>query len=86
MVNSELHSRIEAALDNIRPYLQTDGGDVKLLEVTPAMVVKLRLLGNCESCSMSAMTMKAGIEKSIRKAVPEITGVEAVAEIQNEEA
>lgn len=86
MANSELLSRVEAALDNIRPYLQTDGGDVKLLEVTPEMVVKLRLLGNCESCSMSAMTMKAGIEKTIRKAVPEIMAVEAVAETQTEEA
>lgn len=86
MANSELLSRVEAALDNIRPYLQTDGGDVKLLEVTPEMIVKLRLLGNCESCSMSAMTMKAGIEKTIRKAVPEIMAVEAVAETQTEEA
>jgi len=73
-----INERIEAALDNIRPYLKTDGGDVRLIEVTEEGVVKLALLGSCESCPMSAMTMKAGIEEAIRKAVPEITLVEAV--------
>lgn len=51
-----------------------------MLEVTPDMVVKLQLLGSCESCSMSAMTMKAGIEKTIRKAIPEIVRVDAVSQ------
>jgi len=82
MVNADLIKRVEEALENIRPYLQTDGGDVEIIDITPEMVVRLRLLGSCESCSMSAMTMKAGIEKTIRKSIPEITGVEAISGTQ----
>lgn len=77
---NDLFQRVDEALDGIRPYLQADGGNVRLLEVTPDMVVKLQLLGSCESCSMSAMTMKAGIEKTIRKAIPEIVRVDSVSE------
>jgi len=69
---------IEAALDKIRPYLETDGGNVKVLEITDDMVLKLELLGSCSSCSMSAMTMKAGIEEAIKKDFPNITKVDAV--------
>ena len=74
----ELLQRIEQALDTIRPYLAADGGNVKVLEVSDDGTLKLELLGSCESCPMSAMTMKAGIEESIRKAVPEIKKVLAV--------
>jgi len=74
----ELTQRVEEALETIRPYLIADGGDVAIEEITPDLVVKLRLLGNCGSCKMSFMTMKAGIEQAIMKAVPEITAVEAV--------
>lgn len=77
---NDLFHRVDEALEGIRPYLQADGGNVELLEVTSDMVVRLRLLGSCESCSMSAMTMKAGIEKTIQKAIPEIIRVEAVSE------
>ena len=73
-----LLDQVEAALDTIRPYLLTDGGNVSIEEITPANVVKLKLLGSCGSCPMSIMTLKAGIEEAIKKAVPEITGVEAV--------
>ncbi|MES2417585.1 MAG: NifU family protein [Bacteroidota bacterium] len=73
-----LTERVEQALETIRPYLIADGGDVAIEEITPAHVVKLRLLGNCGSCKMSFMTMKAGIEQAIMKAVPEITGVVAI--------
>jgi Fe-S cluster biogenesis protein NfuA len=73
-----LLERVEAALNTIRPYLETDGGNVSIEEITPENVVKLKLLGACGSCPMSIMTLKAGIEESIKKAVPEITGVEAV--------
>jgi Fe-S cluster biogenesis protein NfuA len=69
---------IEAALDKIRPYLETDGGNVKVLEITDDMVLKLELLGACSSCTMSAMTMKAGVEEAIKKDFPQITKVEAV--------
>lgn len=74
----DLTSRIDKALDTIRPYLETDGGNVKLLEVTDDLVVKLELLGACGSCPMSAMTLRAGVEEAIRKAVPEIKSVEAI--------
>ena len=73
-----LLERVEAALNTIRPYLETDGGNVSVEEITPENVVKLKLLGSCGSCPMSIMTLKAGIEEAIKKAVPEITGVEAL--------
>ncbi len=75
---NELVGKIEQALDLIRPYLETDGGNVKVLEVTSDMIVKLELLGACGSCPMSTMTLKAGVEEAIKKAVPEIKGVEAI--------
>ncbi|MEJ8757346.1 NifU family protein [Pontibacter sp. H259] len=70
--------RIESALDQIRPYLEADGGNVKVLEVTEDMVLKLELLGACGSCPMSTMTLKAGVEQSVLRAIPEIKAVEAV--------
>jgi Fe-S cluster biogenesis protein NfuA len=70
--------RIEAALDNIRPYLETDGGNIRVVEVTDDLVVKLELLGACSSCPMSSMTFKAGVEEAIRRAVPEVKAIEAV--------
>ena len=76
--SDNLVSRVEKALDSIRPYLNTDGGDVKVLEVSEEMVVKLELTGACGSCPMSTMTMKAGIEQAIIKEVPEIKEVVAM--------
>jgi Fe-S cluster biogenesis protein NfuA len=73
-----LLEQVEAALDTIRPYLLTDGGNVSVEEITSGGVVKLKLLGSCGSCPMSIMTLKAGIEEAIKKAVPEITSVEAI--------
>jgi Fe-S cluster biogenesis protein NfuA len=73
-----LLDQVEAALDTIRPYLLTDGGNVSIEEITPDNVVKLKMLGSCGSCPMSIMTLKAGIEEAIKKAVPEVTGVEAI--------
>jgi Fe-S cluster biogenesis protein NfuA len=70
--------RVEAALDKIRPFLKADGGDVKVIEITEDMVVKLELVGACESCPMSHMTMKAGIEEAIKRDIPEIKSVVAV--------
>ena len=74
----ELFERIEQALESIRPYLRTDGGDVKLLEVTKDMVARIELLGACGACPMSSMTFKAGVEEAIKREVPEITSVEAI--------
>lgn len=68
---------IEQALDTVRPYLLADGGDVKLVELTDDMTVILELQGSCQSCPMSAMTFRAGLEESIRKAVPHVTKVVA---------
>jgi Fe-S cluster biogenesis protein NfuA len=73
-----LLARIEETLQQLRPYLEADSGNVSLVEVTDEMIVKLRLTGACSSCSMSAMTLKAGLEQSILKAIPEIKAVEAV--------
>ncbi len=66
------------ALDDVRPHLAVDGGNIEVVEVTEDMGVKIKWLGNCEFCSMSIMTMKAGVEQAIKSKVPEITGVEAV--------
>ncbi len=75
---SELIEKIEKALENIRPYLEADGGDVKVLEVDKNLNVVLELLGNCGSCPMSTMTLKAGVEEAIKREVPEIKSVHAV--------
>lgn len=74
----QLIHRIEEALNQLRPYLEADQGDVSLVEVTNDMVVRLKFLGACSSCSMSSMTLKAGIEQTILRMVPEIKRVEAV--------
>jgi Fe-S cluster biogenesis protein NfuA len=76
--DQDIMFRIEGALDQIRPYLEADGGNVKVLEVTDEMVLKLELLGACGSCPMSAMTFRAGIEEAIRREVPSIQSVEAI--------
>ncbi len=77
-MNTDLITRIEAALNEIRPFLAADGGNVALLEVTEDKIVKLELQGACKSCSMRMMTFKAGIEEAIRRAAPEIKGIEAL--------
>lgn len=74
----DLLQRVEAALDTIRPYLEADGGNVSIEEITPERVVRLRLLGSCGSCPMSIMTLKAGIEQAIKRSVPEIEAIEAI--------
>ncbi len=77
-----LIQRIEAALESVRPYLIADGGNVKLHELTDELVVRLELMGSCQTCPMSAMTFKAGLEESIRRSVPEVVRVEAVSETE----
>lgn len=74
----DLLQRVENALDTIRPYLEADGGNVSIEEITSDNIVRLRLLGSCGSCPMSIMTLKAGIEQAIKRSVPEIEAVEAV--------
>jgi len=74
----EMTKRIEESLDSIRPYLQADGGDVKIMSFNQDHILKLEFVGNCGSCPMSTMTFKAGVEEAIKKAVPEIQSIEVV--------
>lgn len=76
--SEELIDRIEASLDSIRPYLEADGGNVRILEITMDNVLKLEFMGNCGSCRMSTMTFKAGVEEAIKRSVPEIKIIEVV--------
>lgn len=73
-----IEKKVNEALEQLRPFLNDDGGDMEFVEITDEGVVKVRLLGACSECSMSIMTLKAGLEEEIKKAVPEITSVEAV--------
>ena len=73
-----LIARVDSAIDSMRPYLAADGGNVRVLDIDEAGVVRLELMGSCGSCPMSAMTFKGGLEEAILKAVPEISRVEAV--------
>ena len=73
-----MRERIEKALSNIRPLLQRDGGDVELVEVTDDGVVKVRLSGACSGCPMAEMTLRLGIERALKKEIPEVKTVEAV--------
>ncbi len=74
----ELTQKIENSLDSIRPYLQADGGNVKISEITPERVVRLEFVGNCGNCSMSTMTFKAGVEAAIKRDVPEVRSIEVI--------
>jgi Fe-S cluster biogenesis protein NfuA len=70
-----LLAKIETALDSVRPYLNADGGDVKVLEINDLNEVLIEFLGACSACNMSAMTFRAGIQDAIMKAVPDVTKV-----------
>lgn len=79
MITTEpLNQRIEEALQSIRPYLQADGGDVELVEIAGDSDVILRLTGACSSCEMSEMTMTAGIEETLRRAIPGLGKIVAI--------
>jgi Fe-S cluster biogenesis protein NfuA len=73
-----LFERVNSALERVRPYLQSDGGDISLVEVTSDNIVKVRLSGACHGCPYSMMTLKAGVEQALIKEVPEIKEVVAV--------
>jgi Fe-S cluster biogenesis protein NfuA len=75
MVDKE---KVKKAVESVRPALQMDGGDMDLVEITGDGVVKVRLKGACVGCPMSQMTLKAGVERALKKEVPEIKSVEAV--------
>lgn len=75
----EIVQKVEEALQTMRPFLAADGGDMELVDITPDMVVEVRLLGSCSTCHMSSMTLKAGIEEAVKRSVPGIQAVRAVA-------
>ena len=75
---TEVSKIIEETLTQLRPFLEADGGDMELVEITDEGVVKVKLLGACSNCSISSMTLKAGVEEAVKKAVPQIKSVEAI--------
>lgn len=77
-MNNDLKTKVEGALESMRPFLAADGGDMELVGITDDMVVELRLLGSCKNCNMSEMTLKAGVEEAVKRVAPEITAVVAV--------
>ena len=74
----ELTIKINETLEQLRPFLIADGGDMELVEITDEGIAKVRLLGACSDCSMSLMTLKAGLEDAVKKVCPEIISVEAI--------
>ena len=78
MNNRSLIEKVENALDEIRPYLNKDGGDIKVVSIDSNNIANVELLGNCESCPMSPMTLKLGVEEAIKKNVPEIKGIKTI--------
>lgn len=77
-LKKNLLTRIETALDTIRPHLKLDGGNVEVVDLTDDMIVQIKWMGNCSACSMSSMTMRTGIEETLKAKVPEVKGVEAL--------
>jgi len=75
MTSDELKLNIEKALDEIRPFLQSDGGDISLLSIENGTLVKVQLQGACKSCSVNQMTLKSGVEMTIKKYAPQIESV-----------
>ncbi|MCJ7552907.1 MAG: NifU family protein [Ignavibacteriaceae bacterium] len=73
-----MENEIKKALDKVRPFLQADNGDVEFVEVSDDGIVKVRLLGACELCPLSILTLRAGIERSIMNDVPGVKRIEAV--------
>ena len=78
MSEDALRAKVQETLDAVRPSLQSHGGDVNLIEVTPDKIARLELVGACGGCPMSRITLKMGIERVLAEEVPELAGVEAV--------
>lgn len=76
----DVETRVAAALDSVRPYLGSHGGNVELMDISPAGVVRLRLLGTCQGCPSSSVTLKFAVEEAIESAAPEVTAIEVVEE------
>ena len=76
--NKELEQKVINAIEQIKPYLEADGGSIQFIELTEDNIVNVELLGACASCPMSTMTWKNGVEAAIKQAIPEIKSVEAI--------
>lgn len=76
--NIELITKAQNAIEQIRPYLQADGGDIRFVELTEENILNVELQGACGSCPFSRMTLKNGVEEAVKRALPEIVSVEAV--------
>lgn len=77
-MSEELFLKVVNALEEIRPFLKEDGGDLEIVEITDDMVLRIEFQGACSSCSMNNMTFKNGVEDAIKRLVPEIKRVEPV--------
>lgn len=75
MTGQELRTSIETALDEIRPFLKSDGGDIELLSIEDDSLVKVQLMGTCVDCTVNQMTLKSGVEMTIKKHAPQIKEV-----------
>ena len=75
MKDQELQQKIEMALDEIRPFLKNDGGDISLIDIEDEKLVKVQLLGTCVDCSVNQMTLKTGVETTIKRHAPQIEKV-----------
>lgn len=80
MTTQELTTKVEQALDEIRPFLQNDGGDIALVSIDDDRVVNVQLLGACVGCSVNQMTLKSGVEMTIKKYVPQIERVVSISQ------
>ena len=83
ITDENIINKIEEALTQVRPYLESDGGDIRLVEVTDDYVVKVKLLGACSDCQVSVMTLKAGVKQAIKKVLPEVKEVVDVDKIES---
>ncbi len=72
------NEKVEEVLNKVRPYLQMDGGDIELIDITEDDIVKVKLTGACHGCPMSQMTLRAGVERALMSELPEVKRVEAV--------
>ena len=75
ITDKKILDKIEVALQEIRPFLQDDGGDINFIELTDQWLVKVELVGACSSCNISMMTLKNGVEVAIKRAVPQVKEV-----------
>ncbi len=74
----EMTTKVQNAIEQLRPYLQQDGGDIAFVELTDDLTVKVELQGACGSCPYSLMTLKNGVENAVKQAIPEIRAVESI--------